>query len=160
MSLINWKVELKLKWTKYYVLSTVDVGNVNAVSSNIIFTIKDTKSYVLIVTLSARDNQKGFERTLSWNEYKTKSEDKNTTNEYRYFHESNFVGANKLFLLTYLNRKNDVKRFKIWRYYLPKGIIKNYNVIMNGKNFYDRAINSDVKQYEEIRKLTIGQGEA
>ena len=31
---------------------------------------------------------------------------------------------------------------------------------MNGKNFYDRAINSDVKQYEEIRKLTIGQGEA
>ena len=30
---------------------------------------------------------------------------------------------------------------------------------MNGKNFYDQAIDSDIKQYEEIRKLTTGQGE-
>ena len=42
-------------------------------------------------------------------------------------------------------------------YYLPKGIIVNYNVIINGKNFYDQAI--DIKRYEEIRKLTTGQGE-
>ena len=27
------------------------------------------------------------------------------------------------------------------------------------KNFYDQAIDSDIKQYEEIRKLTTGQGE-
>ena len=39
-----------------------------------------------------------------------------------------------------------------------KGIIKNY-VIMNGKNFYDRAIDSDIKQYKESIKLTTGQGE-
>ena len=51
-----------------------------------------TKSYVPFVTLSARDNQKlrkllskGFERTVYWNEYKTKNGNKNTTNEYRYF---------------------------------------------------------------------------
>ena len=30
---------------------------------------------------------------------------------------------------------------------------------MNGKNFYDQAIGSDTKQYEEIRKLRTGQGE-
>ena len=64
-----------------------------------------------------------------------------------------------MFVLIYLNRDDDVKRFKPWRYYLPKGIIKNYNVIINGKNFYDQAIDSDIKRYEEIRKLTIGQGE-
>ena len=29
---------------------------------------------------------------------------------------------------------------------------------MNGKNFYDQAIDSDIKQYKEIRKLTAGQG--
>ena len=28
-----------------------------------------------------------------------------------------------------------------------------------GKNFYDQPIDSDVKQYEEIRKLTTGQSE-
>ena len=38
-------------------------------------------------------------------------------------------------------------------------IIDNYNIIINGKNFYDHTIDSDTKQYEEIRKLTTGQGE-
>ena len=38
-------------------------------------------------------------------------------------------------------------------------IIDNYNIIINGKNFYDLAIDSDMNQYEEIRKITTGQGE-
>ena len=59
----------------------------------------------------------------------------------------------------YLFRDIDVKRFETQRYYLPKGTIKNYNVIFNGKNFYDHSIGSDIKLYEEIRKLTTGQGE-
>ena len=45
------------------------------------------------------------------------------------------------------------------KYYVPKDIIKSYNVVINGKNFYDQAIDSDIKRYEEIRKLTTGQGE-
>ena len=68
--------------------------------------------------------------------------------------ESNFVGVNRLFVLVYLNRDNDVKRFKTRRYYLTKARIKNYNVIINGKNFYDQPIDSDIKRYKEIRKLT------
>ena len=52
-----------------------------------------------------------------------------------------------------------VKKLKTRRYYLPKGIIKNYNVIVNGKNFYDQTIDSDTKRYEENRKLATGQGE-
>ena len=65
---------------------------------------KGTKLYVPVLTLSAKDNQKlskllrkGFERLVYWNDYKTKSENKNTTNEYRFFLESNFVGVNRLF---------------------------------------------------------------
>ena len=89
MPLINCKIELKLKWTKYCVLSAASNDNTNADLNNFIFTIKDTKIYVPVVTLSAEDNQKlikllsrGFERSVYWNEYKTKSENKNTTNEY------------------------------------------------------------------------------
>ena len=52
MPLINCKVELKLIWTKHCVLSAA--GN----NDNIIFTIKDKKLYVPVVTLSARDNKK------------------------------------------------------------------------------------------------------
>ena len=64
-----------------------------------------------------------------------------------------------MFVLGYSNEDADSKRFKAKTYYLPKGITKNYNVIINGKNFFDQAIDSDIKQYEEIRKLTTGQGE-
>ena len=31
-------------------------------------------------------------------------------------------------------------------------MIKNYNVVISGKNFYDQTIDSNIKQYEEIRK--------
>ena len=58
-----------------------------------------------------------------------------------------------------MNRENYVKRFKAQRYYLPKGIKENYNVIINGNNFYDQPIDSDKKRHEEIRKVTTGQGE-
>ena len=73
MPLINCKIELKLKWTKYCVLSTAAVDNINGNNddNNIIFSIKDTKLYVSVVTLSARDNQKlskflhkGYERSV------------------------------------------------------------------------------------------------
>ena len=122
MPLINCNVELKLKYTKYCVLSAAGNGNVindNNNANNITFTIKDTKLNVPVVTLSARDNQKlsqllskQFEILVYWNEYKTKSENKNMTNEYRYFLESNFVRVNRLFIFVHSNQDADPKRFK------------------------------------------------
>ena len=55
-------------------------------------------------------------------------------NEYRYFLGPNFVGVNSLFVLADSNEDDDSKVFKAGRYYLPIGIIRNYNVIINGKN--------------------------
>ena len=75
------------------------------------------------------------------------------------FSNKNFVGVNRLLVLVYENEDDDSKRFKTRIYYLPKGLIKNYNVIINGRNFYDQSINSYIKRFEEIRKLTTGQGE-
>ena len=50
MPLINWKVELKIKWAKYCVLPAAGADNVNSNydDNNIIFTIKDTKLYALV----------------------------------------------------------------------------------------------------------------
>ena len=53
MPLINCKVELKLKWTKYCVLSAADADNTNTNPNNIIFSIKGTKLYFPVLTLSA-----------------------------------------------------------------------------------------------------------
>ena len=80
MWLANWKTEFKFKWTNHYVLSA------DANSDNIIFVIKDTKLYFSVATLSAKGHQnlpkpliKGFRRSVYWNNYNTKSENKDTT---------------------------------------------------------------------------------
>ena len=147
-------------------MSAVGNDNTNNNPDNVIFTIKDIKLYVPAITLSSKDNQKlskllrkVFEWSVYWNKYKTKDKNETTANEYRCFLESNFVRVSRLFVLVYSNQDANSKRFKTRRYYLPKEIIDNYNVISNGKNFYDQAIDSDIKRYEEIRKLTTGHGE-
>ena len=100
-----------------------------------------------------------MERSVYWNERKTKSENRNTTNNYRYFLQSNFVAVNRLFALVHSNEDDGSKRFNTRRYYLPKSLIKNYNAIINGKNLYEQAIDTDTQRCEEIRKLTTGQCE-
>ena len=37
-------------------------------------------------------------------------------------------------------------------YFLPRVEIKNYNVLIDGRNFYDQPI----KQYDEVRKVSTG----
>ena len=83
MPLINCKIELKLNQTKYCVLSAAGTYNRDANPNNIILIIKDTKLYVPVAILSAKDNQKlskllskGFERSVYLNEHKMKSETK------------------------------------------------------------------------------------
>ena len=37
--------------------------------------------------------------------------------------------------------------------------IENYNIEIDGRNFYDQPINDSIKQYDEIRKISTGQGD-
>ena len=108
--MINCKIKWKLKWRKHCVLSGLGNNNDKADANfdNIIFTIKSIKLYLPVVNLTTKDDQKpwkllskGFERLVYWNENKTKSENKITTNEYIYFIESKFAGANRLFVFVY-----------------------------------------------------------
>ena len=85
MSLINSKVELRLKWTNHCVLSANGNDNTDANPNDIIFTIKDTKIYAPVVIVSTKDNKKlsqdlseELERSIHWNEYKRRSENKKT----------------------------------------------------------------------------------
>ena len=38
--------------------------------------------------------------------------------------------------------------------------MENYNVEIDGRNFYDQPINDSIKKYDEIRKISKGQGYA
>ena len=57
MPLINCKIELKLKWTSHCVLALGGADHTDANHNNIVFTIKNTKLYVPLVTLLEKDNQ-------------------------------------------------------------------------------------------------------
>ena len=57
---------------------------------------------------------KGFERSVYWNEFKTKSDKKKTQHtNLDFFLESNFVGVNRLFVLVYTNQDAALKDLKL-----------------------------------------------
>ena len=55
------------------------------------------------------------------------------------------------------NTNNRVLRNSHTKYFLPRVNITNYNVLIDGRNFYDQPINDIIKQYDEIRKIATGQ---
>ena len=60
---------------------------------------------------------------------------------------------NRLFVLSF---ENEGDRTSHSNYYLPKVEIKDYNVMIDGKNFFDQPIRSDLETYENIRKIGTG----
>ena len=45
------------------------------------------------------------------------------------------------------------------KYHLPRISLNKYNVIIDGRNFYDNPIESDIEKYRELKKVMIGKGE-
>ena len=74
--------------------------------------------------------------------------------------DSSYQGVKRQFVLAYNNTADDnqvsINSFK--KYFLPRVKTENYNIEIDGKNFYDQPINDSIKQYEEIRKISTGQG--
>ena len=119
----------------------------------LLFAIKETKLVVLSVSLSGKDEEKllnflskSFERSVFYNQCKIKSVNKDIPNEYIYFVTSNFVGSIILFVLSHSNEVNNGKNLE--HFYLSRKVIKNYSVIINGKNFYDKPIDSNIKLFK------------
>ena len=160
MPLINCKIKLNLTWKKECVLST---GNVDAV-----FIINDRKLYVPVFTLSKEDNKdfieqqnRGFQRSIFCNEYKTKeiNEDADAI-VFKYINlDPSFQGVNRLFAMAYNRANGQPTRYGRRKYYLPRTDLETYNVIIDGRNFYDNPIESDIEKYRELKKVMIGKGE-
>ena len=158
MPLINCKI--KFNKGKKCVLSTG--------AGEAVFIINDTKMYVPVVTLSKEDNKdfieqqnKRFQRFIYWNEYITKEQEEDANaNNFKYIPlDPSFQGVNRLFVMTYNRVDGQPSRNGQRKYYLPRISLNKYNVIIDGRNFYDNPIESDIEKYRESKKVMTGKGE-
>ena len=154
MPLINCKIKLNLTWKKECALSTA--------VDDAVFIINDTKLYGPVVTLSKEDNKdfieqqnKGFQRSVYWNEYKTKEKDEDgNANATKYINlDPSFQGVNRLFLMAYSREDdNQTTRNGQRKYYLPGIDLKKYNAIIDRINLYDNPIENDIENHRELKK--------
>ena len=161
MPLINCKIKLNLTWKKECILSNQ--------CGDAVFIINDTKLFVPVVTFSKEDNKdfieqqnKGFHRSIYWNEDKTKEiNDANAdANVFKYINlDPSFEGVNRLFVMAYNREDDQPTRSGQQQHYLPRIDFKKYNVIIDGRNFYDNPIQSGIEKYRELKKVMIGKGE-
>ena len=100
---------------------------------------------------------KGFQRSIYWKEYKTKEKEQDANaNTVNYISlDPSFQGVNRVFVMAYDNDNNcnnHVIKNGQRKYYLPRVDLNKYNVIIDGRNFYDNPIESDVEKYRELKK--------
>ena len=146
MPLINCEVNLILTLS-----STCVITNSNGAGT---FAITDTKLYVPVVTLSTQENTKflqqlksGFKRVINWNKYLSKPELLAQNPNLNQLVERNFQGVNRLFVLAF---ENDDDRTDHEKSCLPNVEIKDYNIMINGENFFDQPIKNKETTYENI----------
>ena len=114
------------------------------------FAITDTKLYIPIVVLSTKDNIKslqqfksGFKRTINWNKFQSKVRLQVQNPYLDLLIDPSFQGVNILFVLSFGNKDDRKVNTK---YYLPTVEIRDYNVMINGQNFFDQLVNNDWKK--------------
>ena len=92
----------------------------------------------------------GFKTTINWNKYQSKVSMQTKKQYLNYLIDPSFQGVNRLFVLSF---KNNVHRISYKRHFLPTVTIKDYNVMINGKNVFDQPIKRDRRTYDNIRKM-------
>ena len=142
MPLINCEVNLILTWSKDCVI-TNSTGEGK-------FAITETKLYVPVVTLSTKDNEKlfqqlksGFQKTINRNKYESSIKTSAQNTYLNYLVNPSFQGVNRLLVLPFENENDKTSHST---YYLPKVELKEHNVMIDGRNFFDQPINSMSKK--------------
>ena len=93
-----------------------------------------------------------FKRTISWNKYLSKPELLPQNSYLIHLTEQSFQGANRLFVLAF---ENDGQTINDKSYYLLNVEIKDYDVMIDRKSFFDQPINRNLKTYAMIIQLFV-----
>ena len=170
MPLINSEINLILTWSENCVLTSKSTRDANpdansAVAeidnpTNATFKITGTKLYVPVVNLSTENEKKlleqlktGLKRTIKWNKYRSEMTNQTKNSNLNYLIDSAFTKVNRLFILSFENDENDRTSFS--KYHVPDVQIKDFNVLINEKSFFDIPIKNGEEKYEQIIEMAI-----
>ena len=113
------------------------------------------QNYIPVVSLSTQGNIKllkqlesGCKKTINWNKYLCKPISQAWNSYLDVLICASFQGVNTLFVLSF---KNEDGRESYKQNHIPTAEIK-YNIMINGRNFFDQPIKNDLKTYN-IRKI-------
>ena len=159
MPLISCEVSLELKWDKNCVITTqqlgveLDGGNTVA-PTNAKLAINDCKLYAPVVTLSKNDEielltnlKSGFKREIIWNKYRSQMSTGTANDNLNILIDPTFTNVNRLFFLAY---EVDANRQSFSEFYLPRVMVKDFNVIIDKLSFFDLPIKTEDEAYEKI----------
>ena len=157
MPLINREINLDLNWSKKSVVVATNADQATTLL------ITDTKLYVPVLTLLTQDNTKlleilksSFKRTINRNKYQSKKSTERPNQYLYYLIDPSFQGVNRLFVLSF---KNETQQTSYKRYHPLTVEIKNYNVMIDGKNFFDQPVRNDLITYDSMQKIVTDQGD-
>ena len=157
--LISCDVSLELKWNKNCIITSQQIGvdldgAKTAALTGATLTINDCKIYVPVVTLSKNDEielltnlKSGFTREIIWNKYRSQMSTEANNNNLNILIDPTFTNVNRLFVLAY-QTADDRQSFS--QFYLPKVMVKDFNVIIDKLAFFDLPIKTEEEAYEKI----------
>ena len=112
--------------------------------------------YVLVVTLSKENDIKlleklksGFKRTIKWNKYRSQMTIQPQNNNLNYLIDPTFMNVNRSFVLSFPRKNNTDSRYFFSNYHVPKVRINDFNVLIDGKSFFDLSVKNE-EAYEKI----------
>ena len=71
-------------------------------------------------------------------------------NNLNYLIYRTFTKVNRLFVLSFENENN---RTSFWKYYVLSVQIEDFNVLIDGKSFFDMPIKNGAETYEQILEM-------
>ena len=71
-------------------------------------------------------------------------------NNLNYLIDRTFTNVNRLFVLSFARNNNTDSRYSYSNYYVPKVKISDFNVLIDGKSFFDLPGKNEEEAYEKI----------
>ena len=96
----------------------------------------------------------GFKRTMKWNKYRSQMTVQPQNNNLNYLIDPIFTNVNRLFVLSLARNNAGDDRDSFSDYYLPNVDIKGFNVLIDGKSFFDLPVKNEGEACEKIIEMS------